>query len=306
MIRTTLPYCKHGDDMVLLYRSMDGGKGASGVEGALPPLFANNVIHTTGTARWVGDPNYYAEFCSTRPTERSLSMVMRFLLLDPYCLCFALGHHHTLLSYPCKPRACPLDSASRPDPDSMSSPGGNNVVEVDEHGSVGPNPDVPNAAVIEQAVGPSPLTRMSQDILDLQSSVLFLSNMVNYILQTLNTRLPGICNQTVRHDPHAATACDIAAVDSRQLFPPPPLAPPGVVLRVVPPPPPPPLPRLHNLRPPPLPPDRGQHGGWERLPSGCEWLGVTRRPVLRVPPPPPCAPKSCSVCKVFVFCTQHN
>ena len=189
------------------------------------------------------------------------------------------------------PRACPLDSASRPDPDSMSSPGGNNVVEVDEHGSVAPNPDVPNAAVIEQAVGPSPLTRMSQDILDLQSSVLFLSNMVNDILQTLNTRLPGICNQTVRHDPHAATACDIAAVDSRQPFPPPPPAPPGLVPRMVPPPPPPPPPpRLHNLPPPPLPPDRGQHGGWERLPSGCERLGVTRRPVLRVPPPPPAPP----------------
>ena len=115
-------------------------------------------------------------------------------------------------------RAPPLDSASRPDPDSMSSPGGNNVVEVDEHGSVAPNPVVPNAAVIERAVGPSPLTRMSQDILDLQSSVLFLSNMVNDILQALNTRLPGICNQTVRHDPHAATACDIALLIPDILF----------------------------------------------------------------------------------------
>ena len=98
-------------------------------------------------------------------------------------------------------------------------------MEVDEHGSVAPNPFLPNAAVIEQAVGPSPLTRMSQDILDLQSSVRFLPKMVNHV-QTLSTRLPGICNETVRHDTHAATACDIAAiacdiaaVDSRQPFP---------------------------------------------------------------------------------------
>ena len=41
---------------------------------------------------------------------------------------------------------------------------------------------------------------------------------------------------------------------------------------------------------PPLPLDCGQHGGWERSPSGCGWSGVTRRPVLRVPPPPPAPP----------------